>query len=523
MSMSQMNPNPLKAGDVIARRYVILRHLRDEPCGGVWLAQDRSLGVDVGLKFMPRRSPQFEAVREALRREGALAFKLRHPNILQVVHFEEGEEGVYLIQEPFLGESLLAHLNRLERFRLPNALDLLEQVAQALALTHLKHEVHQSLDPFHILLEDHTAKLINFACPFQEGDEQQVTRLELKGYLAPEVIQGEAVTPAANVFSLGVLGFRLTAGSLPYSLTFDEPMPYRLEDMPVDLAEIPLPLQNLLLECLAPDPGDRFEDAGAFLAALEQRRESWRTPSSVKGFGWTPERQQQAAGVMTVVSRVSGKFWEGSKRAAGRIASGLQSLKGTGGAGMARRLLIGLAGVVLILIMLVWGGRTLFQKTEAPPTPAPSVPARPSQAAPTSEVKPPQPGGPPLSGAVEPAPPLRASGVRPQPAAAPAKTVKAPPPTPKEAYQVLVVTYRSYEEAKALKKKIQDKNIPAHVLRITSENKTYYQVKAGPFSGKKQAEEVAQRLKSQERLAPAPKVAKIPAETSKTSPPKPRP
>ena len=308
MLMNQKGHDFLKAGDVLARRYVVLRPLREEPCGGVWLAQDRSLGMDVGLKFMPRRLPQFEAAREALRREGALAFKLRHPYILQVVHFEEGEEGTYLIQEPFLGESLLAHLNRLERFRLPYALNLLEQVAEALAFAHLHHEVHHSLDPANVLFEDHTVKLANFACPRGEGEEEhQVTHLEIKAYAAPEVIQGEEISPAANVFSLGVLGFRLSAGSLPYALTFDEPFPYRLETIPVDLEEIPLPLQNLLLQCLAPDPKDRFEDAGVFLAALEQRRESWRTSSRVKWFGCNADGQQ-ASGLWESISSNWGKF-----------------------------------------------------------------------------------------------------------------------------------------------------------------------------------------------------------------------
>jgi serine/threonine protein kinase len=254
-----------------------------------------------------------------MRREGALALKLRHPNILQVIHFEEGDEGAYLILEPFMGESLLGRLNRLERFRLPEALDLLEQVAQALALAHQHHEVHQSLDPSHVLLDDHTAKLINFSCPGRAEEEPQVTRLELKAYLAPEILQGEPVTPAANVFSLGVLGFRLAAGSLPYSLTFDEPLPYRLEGMPADLGEIPLPLQNLLLQCLAPDPHDRFEDAGAFLFALEQRRESWRTPAAVKWWGWTSERPSQAAGVMASVSRAWDRVPPGQARCDGKV------------------------------------------------------------------------------------------------------------------------------------------------------------------------------------------------------------
>lgn len=529
MPMNQVPPNALKAGDVVARRYVILRHLRDESCGGVWLAQDRSLGVDVGLKYLPRRLPGFEAGREALRREGALALKFRHPNILQVIHFEEGDEGAYLIQEPFAGESLLARLNRLERFRLPEALDILEQVAQALALAHQHHEVHQSLDPSHVLLDDHTAKLINFACPGHEEGEPQVTRLELKAYLAPEILQGEPVTPASNVFSLGVLGFRLAAGSLPYALTFDEPLPYRLEDMPVDLGEIPLPLQNLLLQCLAPEPHDRFEDAGAFLFALEQRRESWRTPASVKWSGWTSEGPSRAAGVMAGVSRVWDRFHQRGKGATEKLTEGIKDMKEKGEPGLARRLLIILTGVVLIMVALVWAGRSLLQKAEAPPTPAPVAIERPAPAAPAlpapqlaPKEKLPPAGGPPLKADAEPVQPPRPAGASSQPAATPAKTVKAPPAAPKEAYQVLVATYRNYEEAKALKEKVQARHLPAQVIRVTSDKRTYFLVKAGPFPGKKQADDAAQRLKTQERLAAAPKVVKLPAEAPKTPAPKPK-
>ncbi len=518
--MQQTSLNSLKAGDVVGRRYVILRHLRDEPCGSVWLAQDRSLKVDVGLKFIPRQSPHFETVREALRREGALALKLRHPHILHVIHYEEGEEGVYLIQEPFFGESLLAHLNRLERFRLPYALGLLEQAAQALALAHRQHEVHHSLDPANFLLEDDTVKLINFSCPplLEEG-EPQVTRLELKAYVAPEVVQGEQVTPAANVFSLGVMGFRLTAGSLPYSLTFDEPLPYRLENLPPDLEEIPLPLQNLLLQCLAPDPRDRFEDADAFLTALEQRRESWRTPSYGKWMGFSPEKQQQAAGFMDSVSRIFGQFWEGTRGAAGRVAEGIQGLAANKDSGTAKRLLLGLTGAVLALTLLVWGGRALMRKPEVKPGPiiidspsAATAPAAPAQPA-ASDLNLPQAGGPPLKTAAEPASPPRAPVVPSQAASpAPPKEVKAAEPAPKERYQVWVATYRNYDEALALKKKIQAKKIPVNVYRGAADNKVYYGVKAGSFTSKKQAEEMAARLKSELNMALAPKLIKLEAD-----------
>lgn len=513
--MKQSGPNSLKAGDVVARRYVILRQLREEPCGGVWLAQDRLLGLDIGLKFLPRHSPQFDEVKGALRREAALALKLRHPHILGVLHYEEGEEGAYLIQEPFPGESLLAHLSRLERFRLPQSLTILEQVAQALAFAHDQHEVHQALDPFHVLIADQTVKLANFACPPKEEDDQ-VSHLELKAYMAPEVLQGEPVTPTANVFSLGILGFRLSAGSLPYPLTFDEPFPYRLESVPVDLGEIPLPLQNLLLQCLAPNPQDRFEDAGVFLDTLEQRREMWRTPSQEKWFGWTPENSRGAA-ARAAATRMLGRLWEGSKGAAGKLGQGWQSLKTRGDSGLARRWLLGLAGASLFLVLLVWGGRALLQKAEAPPAPSPPAPR---------ELKLPQAGGPPLSAATEPAPPLGTSEAAPpavSPAPGPAVQAPSPAPAKEDRYQLLVATYASLDQARALKQRLQAKKLPATLYRVTSNKKTFYLVKAGPFPGKKQAEDAARRLKSEENLAQTPKVVKVEAKAPKAETRRPSP
>jgi serine/threonine protein kinase len=508
MHMNQTSPNSLKAGDVVARRYVILRHLRDEPCGGVWLAQDRALGVDVGLKFMPRRSPTFETVREALRREGALALKLRHPHILQVIHFEEGEEGVYLIQEPFQGETLLAHLNRLERFRLPYALNLLEQVSGALASAHQFHEVHHSLDPSNLLIDDKTVKLTNFSCAPLPEEETQVTRLELKAYVAPEVIQGEPLSTASNVFSLGVVGFRLAAGSLPYSLTFDEAMPYRLESMPVDLEEIPLPLQNLLLQCLAPDP-------------REQRRESFRTPSYGRKTGWNSGIQQHAAGVMESVSRMFGKFREGRRGAAGRITESIQSLTEHEDPGMVRRWIIGITGGLLVLILAIWGAMAMLQKAPKPSAPLPSVSAPSAPETPkASEAKPPQTGVPPMRSGSEPAR-TPSAHVASKPAATPAapKETKATP-APKEQYQLYVATYRDYGDALLVKKQILAKKIPVKVFRGTADKKEFFVVKAGPFSSKKQAEGVAGSLKSSLKLSQSPKTIKIKNETQKPSLPK---
>ena len=178
--------------------------------------------------------------------------------------------------------------------------------------------VHQALNPLNILLKGEEVRLANFAFPREDGG--QVITLELKAYDAPEVIYGDVPTTASNVFSLGVLGFRLVAGSLPYALTFDEPFPYRMEALPADLGEIPLPLQNLLLRCLAVDPEERFPDVAAFLGQLRQVRELKRGGRPPDYQAWEPEKPRPAW--KTAAARAGallGRLWQLSQPLAQKL------------------------------------------------------------------------------------------------------------------------------------------------------------------------------------------------------------
>ncbi len=269
--MQNHNPDDLPVPLLPDGRYEISHLLREEPWGGVWLARDLLLGAEVALKILPRETPDWAAAQAYYGQEAILALRLRHPKVLGLFHLEHTADSLLLVQEAFDGETLLAQLTRQRRLSLPEALRLLEQVSQALAFAHQRDAVHQALNPLNILLKGEEVRVANFSFPRDDGD--QVETLELKAYDAPEVSYGDAPTPASNVFSLGVLSFRLVAGSLPFALTFDEPFPYRLEALPADLDEIPLPLQNLLLRCLAADPEERFPDVAAFLGQLRQLRE----------------------------------------------------------------------------------------------------------------------------------------------------------------------------------------------------------------------------------------------------------
>jgi cell division septation protein DedD len=498
--MTSERPDQPMKSKVIGQRYEILRPLREEPWGEVWLAQDKVLGVEVGLKLLAKEAPDWAAARKILKEEAILALTLRHPQVLGVFSLGEMENLLYLVQEPFAGENLMTQLSRHLRPGLLQVLSVLEQVGEALAVAHRQGLAHQSLNPLHILTRGEEVRVANFAFPAR--DEDQVTHLELKAYHPPEVLKGEAVTPAGNIFSLGVLGFRLVAGSLPYPLTFDEPFPYRLETPPVDLEEIPIPLQNVLLRCLAVEPEERFADAGAFLAQLRQIREPWRSGQPESAATWELERRRAAWRQGPSVTEVGGKLWAAAKSGFGKIQD-LAHTQGPKLGRLPRRLWWGLGLAGLIIAVLLVGVKVRR------PLPPPTVPA-----APVSAMKlPPVAGGPPALEAERPA------SIPETPEAGGPPTSETPSGTPPEAkappreerYIVMAATFAREDQARALARRLKG-NYPSRIVKRSSQGKVSFQVVVGPITGAKQAEEVAARIKDQEKITP--KVQKLAAKPS---------
>jgi len=501
--MTYQRPGDSGIGEVIDQRYALVRQIREEPWGEVWLAQDRLLETEVGIKLLAREAPEGAAAQKIFEQEAIRALRLRHPQILGVFYLGKTDTVLYLVQEPFPGETLLARLTRKHRFTLPQALQLLEQTAQALALAHQQGIAHRSLSPLHILLEGEEIRLANFAFPPADGD--QAMHLELKAYDPPEVIHGDPPTAAGNVFSLGVLGFRLVAGSLPYPLTFDEPFPYRLETLPVDLEEIPLPLQNFLLQCLAVDPEQRFADAGAFLTQLRQVREQMR-PGRQLFPPWEEERPPRMRQAAAQAGALLGKLREAGKPLGKKAGAGAQAswqiLKAA-----PRRLWWGLGLVVLIIAVAMGGLKTARRAAAPPPPPAPATVAAPVQL-------PAAGGGPPLVESEAPRAPAPAAklDVGPGP---PAAATAAPPEAKaagQERYLLLVATYAGQKQAQALLTRLKARNYRVRILRRTTAGKTLYQVQVGPITGAQAAEDAARNIKEQEKITP--KVTKMTTSTT---------
>jgi cell division septation protein DedD len=432
-----------------------------------------------------------------------LGLKLRHPQILGVFHVDKAEKFLYLVEEPFPGESLLVQWVRQERFSLPQALHRLELLAQALAFAHQQGEVHQFLSPLNILLKGEDLRLANFAFTPAYGDEPQY--LELRAYSPPEVINGDRLTPAGNVFSLGVLGFRLVAGSLPYPLTFDEPFPYRLEYPPADLEEIPVPLQNVLLRCLSEDPEERLPHAGALVSQLRQARELMHGVDK-KSATWRPKNLRHSWQPLAQAGPQLKKVWERSLPHAQKLRDAAEVHFNTLKL-LPRRLLWGVGLAVLTVALIIFVFKAGYQPASKP---QPATVAAPV-------ALPPVTGGPPLMETEEagtpggPTPTARpAAGSTPGPVqtAAPLAT----PGSKGQRYLLVVATYSTMKQAEALQQRLRAKNHRAVVKIQKAGDKIQYQVRMGPITGAKAAEDAANRIKTQEKITP--KVVKLAPKTA---------
>ncbi len=268
-------------GMTIGHRYEILRPLRSEAHGEVMLARDQVLDLDVGLKLLSNEHPEFSRLLEYYRREALWGLRLHHPQILGVQHLDETAEGVFLILEPFAGNSLWELLGHSEALTINDSLYFIEVLAQGVAYGH-KHGVnHQNFNPQQVLVSATDGiKIINFAFPAEPSEIHAFP--EIQAYISPEVWQGRHPTAASNLFSLGVIGYRMLTGTFPFPLHAEGTIPYQINSEPVAFDKIPDALQPLFSRCLKPEPEKRFQSAADFLSRLAALREKLTPGYAIK-------------------------------------------------------------------------------------------------------------------------------------------------------------------------------------------------------------------------------------------------
>jgi len=294
----------LAAGEQLAGRFTILRFLARGGMGAVYEATDVMLRTRVALKVLEGRITSDAAAMERFRREVLLARRVSHPNVCRVYELYQATTATggpvhFLTMEFLEGETLAARLARQGRLTTAEALPLVRQMCEGLAAAHAEGVVHRDFKSSNVMLvprsgEGATGGLRVVVTDFgvaraleqQRGSEALTGGAGILGtpeYMAPEQVTGGEVSPATDVYALGVVLYQMVSGALPF--TGDTPLATaaRRIDAPPPRPDRAVPgldprWSRTILRCLDRDARRRFQHAPDVAAALTSTRRGRRWP-----------------------------------------------------------------------------------------------------------------------------------------------------------------------------------------------------------------------------------------------------
>jgi serine/threonine-protein kinase len=265
-------------GARLGDRYRLDARIATGGMGEVWRARDELLDRDVAVKLLKREYADDAGFVERFRGEARHTAGLAHPGIAGVFDYGEAGGTSYLVMELVPGEPLSAVLARDGRLSPDRTLDVVTQAARALDAAHQGGVIHRDIKPGNILVcPDGTVKLTDFGIA-RAADAVPLTQtgmvLGTAHYLSPEQGNGKPVTPASDVYSLGVVAYECLAGARPFegNTPVGIAMAHMYEDPPALPPDVPEPVADLVAQALAKEPDDRFASAAAFAKAAEVTR-----------------------------------------------------------------------------------------------------------------------------------------------------------------------------------------------------------------------------------------------------------
>jgi eukaryotic-like serine/threonine-protein kinase len=256
----------------------------------------------VAIKVLKPRyagDPQFES---RFRNESETAAKLEHPNIIRIRSVAKAGEHVYFAMD-LCADSLGARIAREGPLPEDDILRLAHDIASALAFAHQQGVIHRDLKPDNVLIRsDGAAVLTDFGIARAVSGYVASTGVNMTigtpQYLSPEQAQGRPLDQRVDFYALGVTLYKAATGEVPFSSTdWFELARMHVEDPPPSLrkkrGELSKRFERVVLKCLAKHPDDRYADATALLADLDEVEQK-RRPTVNLGAAPVGTAQRQA-------------------------------------------------------------------------------------------------------------------------------------------------------------------------------------------------------------------------------------
>jgi len=274
-------------GRTLDDKYLVEEAVGAGGMGAVYRARHLSMDRAVAIKFLHQRLVEDEVARNRFQAEARAAVKLCHPNAVSVTDFGQTSEGVdYIVMELLEGRTLREILNREAPLETARATSIMLQASDAVAAAHVAGIIHRDLKPSNILVtqsadQPAVVKVLDFGiATFSADDDEDApvlaqtnTVIGTPRYMSPEQHNGNELTPAADVYSLGVILYEMLAGMAPFSGSTPAEIAEKHANIPPHapreiVAAIPEDVERVVLHALEKQPSQRPANAGEFRREL---------------------------------------------------------------------------------------------------------------------------------------------------------------------------------------------------------------------------------------------------------------
>ena len=294
-SEQMLETNDPFVGRTLDEKYYVEERLGAGGMGAVYRARHLLMDRPVAIKVLHQRLVEDEAARVRFQIEARAAVLLRHSNAVSVTDFGQTSEGcVYIVMELLEGRTLREILGREAPIETARAISLMLQTSDAVAAAHEAGIIHRDLKPSNILVtqsadQPAVVKVLDFGIAkladdnFDDDDDanglvQTISVIGTPRYMSPDQNNGSELTPATDVYSLGVILYEMLTGMAPFTGTTPAEIAQKHANnsphSPREIvASIPEDVERVVLHALEKRPEDRPANAGDFRLRLLETAE----------------------------------------------------------------------------------------------------------------------------------------------------------------------------------------------------------------------------------------------------------
>jgi len=253
-------------------KYPVVREIGSGATSRVYLARDTFAERDVAVKvflFTDQVDPQTERMmHKAFLAEASLAGKLNHPHIVDIFDAVAEPDHSYLVMEYVAGATLEAHSDVSTLLPLNKVVEIIFKCIRALEYAFQHGVIHRDIKPGNIMLSAQgETKVGDFGASFQQRHGSETTQISGIGspaYMSPEQIRMETLNHQTDIYSLGVVMYRLLTGRLPFDASSQAGLTYAILNTqparPIMLRpDLPPLLDEIVMKAIRREPGERYK------------------------------------------------------------------------------------------------------------------------------------------------------------------------------------------------------------------------------------------------------------------------